>query len=448
MAESGADPKVEDVLSSVRRLVSNETPRNARPALSEGPGALVLEDSQRIEAESSARQSAKSLEDRIAELEAAVDARLDEWEPDGSEDQEQHRPDRIVYTRPPTKDESDQMRHQTLRLSQLELVHTEREEEQVEELPTAAPPFRHAPEEAAQTDAEAPMAENVPTVPKPKAEVKAFSDPDDVLEHIEARINSGGLPVEPVVVDTPDQRPEHVEQRRDVAEPAPEVEPNSQADQLEPMAPPIEDDTTKPADDEFEEALSAAVSGSLSSPSDEGADESANTSEPLVLGVPANMAGELDMPIVLPVAEEAPADDEDMSAAQAEEAASEEPGSEASESPSAEAVSEPEQTSRDTDVVQPHASAPSVDDAETADGSQETSREDAPSAGEELERAVAMEAIGQAVGEHFDHGALQPVVADMIRKELQGELGERITRNVRKLVRREIKRALQAQELD
>lgn len=43
---------------------------------------------------------------------------------------------------------------------------------------------------------------------------------------------------------------------------------------------------------------------------------------------------------------------------------------------------------------------------------------------------------------------LQELVADIVRKELQGELGERITRNIRKLVRREIHRAMAAQELD
>ena len=38
-------------------------------------------------------------------------------------------------------------------------------------------------------------------------------------------------------------------------------------------------------------------------------------------------------------------------------------------------------------------------------------------------------------------------MADIVRQELQGELGERITRNVRKLVRREINRALAGQTL-
>ncbi|WP_226341187.1 hypothetical protein [Gemmobacter serpentinus] len=47
----------------------------------------------------------------------------------------------------------------------------------------------------------------------------------------------------------------------------------------------------------------------------------------------------------------------------------------------------------------------------------------------------------------FDEEALREVVRDMIREELQGALGERITRNVRKLVRAEINRALASRDL-
>ncbi len=47
-----------------------------------------------------------------------------------------------------------------------------------------------------------------------------------------------------------------------------------------------------------------------------------------------------------------------------------------------------------------------------------------------------------------DEEALRALVSEIIRKELQGTLGERITRNVRKLVRREIQRALNSQEFD
>ncbi|HHN72645.1 MAG TPA: hypothetical protein ENK13_01020, partial [Thermopetrobacter sp.] len=48
----------------------------------------------------------------------------------------------------------------------------------------------------------------------------------------------------------------------------------------------------------------------------------------------------------------------------------------------------------------------------------------------------------------LDEDSLRELVAEIVRQELQGALGERITRNVRKLVRREIHRALAALDLD
>ncbi|MGJ8556619.1 MAG: hypothetical protein ACSHW6_06235 [Sulfitobacter geojensis] len=48
----------------------------------------------------------------------------------------------------------------------------------------------------------------------------------------------------------------------------------------------------------------------------------------------------------------------------------------------------------------------------------------------------------------IDEEVLRDLVSDIVRAELQGALGERITRNVRKLVRREIHRALAAQDLE
>lgn len=48
----------------------------------------------------------------------------------------------------------------------------------------------------------------------------------------------------------------------------------------------------------------------------------------------------------------------------------------------------------------------------------------------------------------IDEDMLRDIVAEIVREELQGVLGERITRNVRKLVRREIQRALTVQEFD
>ncbi|MCR9126730.1 MAG: hypothetical protein NXH82_11440 [Rhodobacteraceae bacterium] len=46
----------------------------------------------------------------------------------------------------------------------------------------------------------------------------------------------------------------------------------------------------------------------------------------------------------------------------------------------------------------------------------------------------------------MDEDALRDLVTDIVRRELQGALGERITRNVRKMVRREIQMALTARD--
>ena len=51
-------------------------------------------------------------------------------------------------------------------------------------------------------------------------------------------------------------------------------------------------------------------------------------------------------------------------------------------------------------------------------------------------------------GATLDEEALRELVASVVREELTGPLGERITRNVRKLVRREIYRILSSQEFD
>ena len=48
----------------------------------------------------------------------------------------------------------------------------------------------------------------------------------------------------------------------------------------------------------------------------------------------------------------------------------------------------------------------------------------------------------------IDEELLRNLVFDIVRQELQGTLGERITRNVRKLVRREIYRVLSSQEFE
>ena len=51
-------------------------------------------------------------------------------------------------------------------------------------------------------------------------------------------------------------------------------------------------------------------------------------------------------------------------------------------------------------------------------------------------------------GEVLDENTLRAIVTDIVKQELQGEMGERITRNVRKLIRHEIARALDKNQSD
>lgn len=69
---------------------------------------------------------------------------------------------------------------------------------------------------------------------------------------------------------------------------------------------------------------------------------------------------------------------------------------------------------------------------------------------EDDEAALAREADTDKKPEapFIDEDMLREIVSELVRTELQGDLGDRITRNVRKLVRREIHHALASRELD
>ncbi len=85
----------------------------------------------------------------------------------------------------------------------------------------------------------------------------------------------------------------------------------------------------------------------------------------------------------------------------------------------------------------PHGSASSSETADKASGAGKHDKADGDtSSGVFFEEEI------------IDEEALRELISDIVRQELQGALGERITRNVRKLVRREIHRALAAQDLE
>ncbi|MDP5216884.1 hypothetical protein Q5Y75_06610 [Ruegeria sp. 2205SS24-7] len=86
---------------------------------------------------------------------------------------------------------------------------------------------------------------------------------------------------------------------------------------------------------------------------------------------------------------------------------------------------------------------PAVDEVDPAPETTATTHtEDAPqgAAASQQDSAISDGAV-------LDEESLRVLVAEILREELQGVLGERITRNVRKLVRREIQRALTARDL-
>lgn len=101
MSKDASGSEFDDVMSSVRSLVTAESERRA----AQSQGKLLLTPSFRV-ADSgetqphppaaSERRAFPTLEERIAELEEAVGAEGAEWEPDGSEDLSQHAPDRVV----------------------------------------------------------------------------------------------------------------------------------------------------------------------------------------------------------------------------------------------------------------------------------------------------------------------------------------------------------------
>ena len=91
------------------------------------------------------------------------------------------------------------------------------------------------------------------------------------------------------------------------------------------------------------------------------------------------------------------------------------------------------------ETEEPEAAEPENDAPEAAEPDAVTE------AREERAKEDALGAEGDAI---LDEEALRDLVAEIVRDELQGALGERITRNVRKLVRREIHRAMAIQDLE
>ena len=91
--------------------------------------------------------------------------------------------------------------------------------------------------------------------------------------------------------------------------------------------------------------------------------------------------------------------------------------------------------------------APSLDEGETseeAEGAAETTELAADAPEDEDDGNI----FDDADGDVLDEEALREMIVEIVHQELTGSLGERITRNVRKLVRREVHRALASRDFD
>ncbi|MBU2992653.1 hypothetical protein Q4555_04410 [Octadecabacter sp. 1_MG-2023] len=97
---------------------------------------------------------------------------------------------------------------------------------------------------------------------------------------------------------------------------------------------------------------------------------------------------------------------------------------------------------------QDEAAMEDVSNDENVDPASDDSKPEAPDTEADVYADDDLDGLLEAGGVALDEEALRALVSDVVREELSGPLGERITRNVRKLVRREIYRVLSSQEFD
>ncbi|NKB27461.1 MAG: hypothetical protein GKR99_07855 [Rhodobacteraceae bacterium] len=84
MSDAAKRDEDEDVLTSIRRLVSAASPAQPKP-VTPARDRLILSETDRVDSGTGSDPWTNTLENRIAELEAAVTAQKGEFEPDGSE---------------------------------------------------------------------------------------------------------------------------------------------------------------------------------------------------------------------------------------------------------------------------------------------------------------------------------------------------------------------------
>lgn len=361
MSETGRKLDVEDVLSSIRRLVSEEA-RAPEDAPSDtvdevdAPEKLVLTPSLRVPGDEDKPAPTSDLEQRISDIEALVADEVQAHAPVAELGEEEDASTAAMFAQL-----GDKMAE-----------------------PTSSEPLE-TPEEAN---------EDLGVL-----EVSSLDMPEeDFTEKLRA-FNANSAPTEPEVVQPSD------------ADAAAEVDtPEYQA--FRPLGPAEPETTAPPVDVEVMEDLEPAVEREA-----EAADN-----------FPTDSPFEADL-----TAEPAP--EPDFAAAE----------------PELESVVEPETEPAFEPKAEPPLRAPVIERPEIVDEAEEPTLASAQPEEPQLRASSFDEEIdftADESGNLIDEDMLREIVSDMVRSELQGELGDRITRNVRKLVRREIHRALASRDFE
>lgn len=434
MAERGMTIEIEDVLSSIRRLVSQEAGAQRSAASLRRPmaSALALKSAPEPEAEAEAEPAALEVLDEVAPEPEAEMAKMSS--------QQDVDPDCLVLT-------------PALRVGSAApepAVEAEIEHEPVDEAFLEAEPARVSAPGSAEDIAAAEVAETLaepaeeaaaepeaqaPDAPHVLSEAEALlADAEAALSGTDAVLESAELALDEAWAETvaEDAAPEDLgdelarlettiaEMEAAVAESGVEFEPEE--------------------GDRFEAAGAAPLVDLPESFDAEAFDEQARDTIPLVLETDTEAFSVSDPAME----EETETREEELAAVDPdlEDAAWAEPEAGMDWAEATISLARPNETRR------LHLS--DAGETRRAPEIRRSSYQATREAFEDLEPAEAEElapSLGSAA-DLIDEEMLREMVAQLIREELRGTLGERITQNVRRLVRREIQRALMGQDFE
>lgn len=227
------------------------------------------------------------------------------------------------------------------------------------------------------------------------------------------------------IQDDPEQEP--ADSRSEDAVEAAELEATPVQDLSElPIMPAPQDPPRRSRLEERIAELEEAVSRSHDDWEPDGSEYDSETSDTLTFE-PEDFSGDPDVP---------EADDETMA--------------ESEDDDDLDALSgEPESGADEIDLEMQNDDEAAVDAVDAVEAPEEADPVQAEEQGEAATAADTEDGLYPDLEETIlDEEALRELVAALVREELQGHVGERITRNVRRLVRREIQRAMALKDFD